>query len=74
MVAQIVSGNSILVEGFKCDNGGIIVRTGVAEETEVVHDEFVGNGDSIEAAPLGRRHRVKLVPSRYGTNAAWEGY
>jgi len=71
MVAQIVSGNSILVEGFKCDNGGIIVRTGVAEETEVVHDEM-DNGDSTQAAPLGRGYRAKLVSSRYGTNAAWE--
>jgi hypothetical protein len=74
IVAQIISGNSILVEGFKCDNEGVIVRTGVAEETEVVHDEFVSNGDSIKAAPLGRGHRAKLVPSRYGTNAAWEEY
>src|ERR1700734_1723130 len=45
IVAQIVSGNSILAEGFKCDNEGIIVRTGVAEETEGGHDE-VGNGES----------------------------
>ena len=74
IVAQIVSGNLILVEGFKCDNEGVIVRTGVAEETEVVHDEFVGNGDNIEGAPLGRGHRAKMVPSRYGTNAAWEEY
>jgi hypothetical protein len=74
IVAQIVSGNLILVEGFNCDNEGIIVRTGVAEETEAVHDQFMGNGDSIEAAPLNRRHRAKIIPSRYGTNAVWEEY
>ena len=73
IVAQIILGHSIPVEGFKCDNEGITVRTGVAEETKVVYDE-VGNGDSIQAAPLGHRCRVKLVPSRYGTNATWEEY
>jgi len=34
----------------------------------------MGNSDSIKAAPLGCKHRVKLIPSRYGTNAAWEEY
>jgi len=39
IVAQIISGNLILVEGFKCGNEAVIVRTGVAEETKVVHNE-----------------------------------
>jgi hypothetical protein len=71
VVAQIVSGGSVATEGFKVDGDGSIVRTGVAEETDVVHDEpLTSEHDSIIAVSLGRGHRVKVVSTRYG--AAWE--
>jgi hypothetical protein len=71
VVAQIVSGGSVATEGFKVDGDGSIVRTGVAEETDVVHDEpLTSERDSIVAVSLGRGHRVKVVSTRYG--AAWE--
>ena len=70
IMAQIVSGGSVAMEGFKVDDDGSIVRTGVAEETDVVHDEpTTGGRDSIVAVSLGRGHRVKVVSTRYG--AAW---
>jgi len=37
-----------------------ISRTGVAKETEVVHDELV-NGEAMPAVSLGRRHRMKVM-------------
>src|SRR6267154_5168305 len=39
ITAQIISGGSVAMEGFKVDDDGSIVRTGVAEETDVVHGE-----------------------------------
>jgi hypothetical protein len=65
ITAQIISGGSIAMEGFKVDDDGSIVRTGVAEETDVVHDEpTTGGRDSIVAVSLGRGHRVKVVSTR----------
>jgi hypothetical protein len=56
------------VEGFKCDNEGIIARTGEAEETKV--------NSSWTMVTVSRQ--LPLVAdtgqsSRYGTNAAWDG-
>ena len=48
ITAQIVSGGSVAMEGFKGDDGSI-VRTGVAEETDVVHDEATTGGRSVAA-------------------------
>ncbi len=59
------------MEGFKVDDGST-VRTGVAEETDVVHDEATTGGrDSIVTVSLGRGHRVKVVSTRYD-GASWE--
>jgi hypothetical protein len=49
------------------DNNGGIVRTGVAEQTDVMHDDPTTDGhDSVSAVSLGRGHRVKVVSTRYG--------
>jgi hypothetical protein len=67
----VCSGGSVTTEGFEVDGDGSIVRTGVAEETDVVHDKPpTSEHDSIVAVSLGRGHQVKVVSTRYG--AAWE--
>jgi hypothetical protein len=56
ITAQIVSGGSLAMEGFKVDDGSI-VQTGVAEETDVVHDKpTTGGCNSIVAVSLGCGH------------------
>jgi hypothetical protein len=69
IIAQIISGDSMPEEGFAVNNEGVVVRTGVAEETEVVHDELA-NGEAMPAVSLGRGHRTKVPSNKY--NAAWE--
>jgi hypothetical protein len=72
IMAQIVSGGSVTMEGFKVDDDGSIVWTGVAEEMDVVHDEpTTGGCNSIVAVSLGHGHWVKVVSTRHD-GAAWE--
>jgi hypothetical protein len=60
-----VSGGSA-AEGFKVNDQGSIMRTGVAEETDI-DIELMGDKDK----PLGRGHRVKIGSKRYKV-AEWE--
>ena len=69
IIVQIISGNSMPVTGFAVDNEGVVMRTGVAEETEVVHDELV-NGEAMPAVSLGHGHKTKVASNKY--NNVWE--
>jgi hypothetical protein len=65
IIAHIMSGGSA-AEGFKVNDEGSIMRTGVAEETNI-DIELMGDKDK----PLGRGHRVKIGSKRYKA-AKWE--
>lgn len=67
IIAQVIDNSLVGVQGFKVSGDGSVMRTGVAEETEVVlADETVG-GD----VTLGRGHRTKVVNTKYNS-AMWE--
>ena len=70
IVSHIVSDGLVAIAGFGAVNHRGIARTGAAEDPETVADEPV-EGVTAEATPvLGRRHRIKARPGKYG--AAWE--
>lgn len=60
-----------VVDGYKLDEEGSIVRTGVAENEEQQASEGDAEGSDTEpAAELGRGRRVKIGSKRF--NAEWE--
>ena len=68
VVQSVVMAEGSVVDGYKLDEEGSIVRTGVAENK-------VGEDDAeasviVPAAELGRGRRVKIGSKRF--NAEWE--
>lgn len=74
VVSYIMSNRSIVAEGFEVDGMGSIVRTGVAEETEMIDEGLDENPDTRDVleVPLGRGLRVKIASNKYGQE--WESY
>jgi hypothetical protein len=59
------------IDGYKLDEAGSIVRTGIAEDSEQQTGEDDGESSVIlPAANLGRGRRVKIGSKRY--DAEWE--
>jgi hypothetical protein len=68
----VMSGGSVVDDGFAVDDAGGVVRTGVAEDIEQVEE---GNDldkleDEVAREELGRGRRVKQGSKRYGID--WE--
>jgi hypothetical protein len=71
VVRSVVMAEGSVVDGYKLDEEGSIVRTGVAENEE----QQAGEDDAeasviVPAAELGRGRRVKIGSKRF--NAEWE--
>lgn len=71
VVRSVVMAEGSVVDGYKLDEEGSIVRTGVAENEEQQASEGDAEGSDTEpAAELGRGRRVKIGSKRF--NAEWE--
>ena len=71
VVRSVVMAEGLVVDGYKLDEEGSILRTGVAENEE----QQAGEDDAeasviVPAAELGRGRRVKISSKRF--NAEWE--
>jgi hypothetical protein len=72
IISHIVSDGSVVIPGFEADDAGGIVRSGVAEETEIAEDELKEDehASGKTPGPLGHGRWVKIGSMRYG--AEWE--